>query len=773
MHATKEVNRGLSDTAANLQRIDEVLRLSRSAVWEVDLDGTFTYVSPSFEDLLGYRPEELVGRRTIHDFYAPDLPEDLCAELSPEWIANGDEFTEMAIPLVAKSGKIVWISSSGTPIRDVDGRITGSRGVDTDITALKQAEENVRASERALWRQMQEAPMAMAFTDLSDVGALHVNRAFVRIFGYEAEEIPTIDAWFARSYPDPVDREKVERDTQEWMAQAARGEVLQPREYRLTCRDGRVLDVEIAAAVVAGRFVGTFTDVTLRRRELELRKLREEELRRVLDNLPFPVATSVAGKDFDWQDPRAEVTYLNRRFTERFGFTLEDIPTVSAWACRAFPDETKRHEVFAVLEQQVQTALRGEGAVGPVEVSITGRDGDMRDVLLQAVAAGNQLVISLEDTTERKQARRRLEESESSLRALIDNAPVGVVRLHLPSGRLWLNKEFTGLLGYTEADVPTMEEWMARAYPDEVYRREIMARWQRDLAEASGQGGRLAPSEVRVTDKAGNEHEMQFSAVIMGEEVFGLWVDLTARNRAERLSRERQEQLARVGRVSTLGQLAASLAHELDQPLGAILNNAEAAHLVLARETPDLAELRAIVEDILADDRRAGAVLDRIRGMVRQRAFKAQAVPVESLLQEVARLVRPLAASQQIAWQISCEPGTPAIDGDAVLLQQALLNLGLNAVEAIGDRKDGRIEIRAGEAGHGMVEIGLTDNGGGVPRDKFASLFEPFYTTKRDGLGMGLPLVRSIAEEHGGRVRLDNQPGRGLAVYLRLPARRP
>ena len=93
--------------------------------------------------------------------------------------------------------------------------------------------------------------------------------------------------------------------------------------------------------------------------------------------------------------------------------------------------------------------------------------------------------------------------------------------------------------------------------------------------------------------------------------------------------------------------------------------------------------------------------------------------------------------------------------------------------EAIGDRKDGRIEIRAGEAGHGMVEIGFTDNGGGVPRDKFASLFEPFYTTKRDGLGMGLPLVRSIAEEHGGRVRLDNQPGRGLAVYLRLPARRP
>lgn len=643
MHATNEVKHGLSDAAETLQRIDEVLRLSRSAVWEVDLDGTFTYVSASFEDLLGYRPEELVGRRTIHDFYAPDAPEDLLALLSPEWIANGEEFTEMALPLLAKSGEIVWVSSSGTPIRDAEGRITGSRGVDTDITALKKAEENVRASERALWRQIQEAPLPMAFTVLEDSDALHVNRAFVRTFGYEPEEVATIAAWFAKAYPDEARRQQAQQDTQAWMAQAARGEVLAPREYRVTCKDGRVLDVEVAAALVAGRFLGTFTDVTLRRRELELRTLREEELRRVLDNLPFPVATSTAGHDFDWQDPRAEVTYVNRRFTELFGFTREEIPTISAWAVRAFPDEVKRRAVFAILEQQVQAALRGEGVVGPVEVSIAGRGGDMREVLIQAVAAGNQLVISLEDTTER--------------------------------------------------------------------------------------------------------------------------------NRAERLLRERQEQLARVGRVSTLGQLAAALAHELDQPLGAILNNAEAARLLLEGEAPDVRELRAIVEDILADDRRAGEVLDRIRGMVRQRAFEPQAVPVETLLQEVARLVRPLVVSRRIALQVSGEPGLPAIAGDPVLLQQALLNLALNAVEAIGNREDGRMELRAGEPRTGWVEIGLSDNGGGVSPAEFVSLFEPFYTTKRDGLGMGLPLVHSIAEQHGGQVRLDNQPGRGLAVYLQLPVR--
>jgi len=642
MHATTEARREPSDPADALRRIDEVLRLSRSAIWEVDREGVFTYVSPSFEDLLGYRPEEMVGVRTIHDFYPQELSPELEMEVNEDWIGRGEPYSQLAVPLVAKSGEVIWVSSSGMPIRDAEGKVIGFRGSDRDITPLKRSEEALRTSEQNLWNQIQKAPVPMAFTTLAGATEMHVNEAFVRTFGYAQEEVATIEAWFVQAYPDPAQREQVRRDTELWLGQAARGEAPEPREYRITCRDGRVLDVEVGAAQVAGRFVGTFTDVTSRRRELEQRKAREGELRRVLDNLPFPVATSAAGPDFDWQDARAEVTYLNRRFTEVFGFEMEDIPTVSDWARLALPNEKKRREVFAVLEQQVQMALRGATGVGPVEVRVIAKDGTARDVLIQAVAVENRLVISLEDITERL--------------------------------------------------------------------------------------------------------------------------------RAERLLRERQEQLARVGRVSSLGQLAASLAHELEQPLGAILNNAETAKLMLARETPDVSELRAIVEDILVDNVRAGAVLDRIGGMVKGRAFEPQEVPVAQLLQEVARLVRPVAAERGIALETSCEPGTPAIHGDAVLLQQALLNLALNSVEAIGARGDGRITVRAGEGDAGTVQISVGDNGSGVPPEKFPSLFEPFFTTKSEGLGMGLPLVKSIAEQHGGQLRLDNQPGRGLTVILTLPA---
>ena len=126
MHAAQELKRELSDPADALERIDEVLRLSRSAIWEVDRDGVYTYASASHETLLGYRPEELVGMRTIHDFYPREVPAELQRELSEDWIGAGEEFTDLELPLVAKSGEIVWVMSHGKPIFGAEGRSSDS-----------------------------------------------------------------------------------------------------------------------------------------------------------------------------------------------------------------------------------------------------------------------------------------------------------------------------------------------------------------------------------------------------------------------------------------------------------------------------------------------------------------------------------------------------------------------------------------------------------------------------------------------------------------------
>ena len=256
------------------------------------------------------------------------------------------------------------------------------------------------------------------------------------------------------------------------------------------------------------------------------------------------------------------------------------------------------------------------------------------------------------------------------------------------------------------------------------------------------------------------------------------------RRRAERIVGEQRDQIARAGRISTLGQLAASLAHELGQPLGAILNNLEAAEILLRDDdSANAEELRAIVRDIAADDERAGAVLDRIRAMIRKQRFTIGPVEVPGLIRGVLTLAGPRLAAAGIVVTVACDPGLPRVAGDEILLQQALLNLLGNSAEAIrtsrggvpgsaegagGHRDPGAIGIRAHRDGD-AVELTVIDNGGGIGEAIIDRAVEAFETTKDEGLGMGLPIVRSIVEQHEGRLRLDNAPGRGLTVSLTVP----
>jgi len=290
------------------------------------------------------------------------------------------------------------------------------------------------------------------------------------------------------------------------------------------------------------------------------------------------------------------------------------------------------------------------------------------------------------------------------------------------------------------------------------------------------------PAGCKVLFREPRIWERYWPQILAGAAVLALQAGLIAalvaqsrlRRRAERIVGEQRDQIAHAGRVSMLGQLAASLAHELGQPLGAILNNVEAATLLLRDDrSTNAAELREIVGDIAADDARAGAVLDRIRAMVRRQRFAVGPVEVPGLIRGVLALVEPGLAADRIGITVFCDPAIPRVAGDEVLLQQALLNLVGNSADAIrataGVRQQpGGISIRA-RRDSDAVELAVIDNGGGVADHMMEQVLEPFETTKKDGLGMGLPIVRAIAEQHDGTLRLANGPGRGLTVSLRVP----
>jgi signal transduction histidine kinase/integral membrane sensor domain MASE1 len=246
--------------------------------------------------------------------------------------------------------------------------------------------------------------------------------------------------------------------------------------------------------------------------------------------------------------------------------------------------------------------------------------------------------------------------------------------------------------------------------------------------------------------------------------------DVTERKRAELDAQRSRQELAHVTRVSAMGELTASLAHELNQPLTGILSNAQAARLLLDGAKPDLDELRSILRDIIDDDRRAADVIQRMRDLLRKGESEMSSLDLNTLARDVRRLLGSDTVIRDVNITLDLDAGPTVVIGDRVQLEQVLLNLLLNAMEALTEKAGGdrMVVVRTRASDGQSVLVSVEDSGPGLRRGTQQMVFEPFYTTKRTGMGMGLAITRSIIEAHGGTIWAENN-GRGATFHFRLP----
>ncbi len=249
-----------------------------------------------------------------------------------------------------------------------------------------------------------------------------------------------------------------------------------------------------------------------------------------------------------------------------------------------------------------------------------------------------------------------------------------------------------------------------------------------------------------------------------------LFLEHRRRQFAEVQSRQRMAELAHVNRFSTAGELTASIAHEINQPLGAILTNAETAKVVLKSANPDIAELNEIVDDILRDDRRAGEVIQRLRSLLKKAPFELKQFDLNEVTQETIRFFAALAVGRKFELASVITPDALPILGDRIQLQQVILNLVMNGIEAMKDTpgENRIISIRTSRI-ENFAQLSVSDRGPGVPEDKLKEVFEPFFTTKAEGMGMGLSIVRTIIEAHHGTISAKNRDHGGASFRIRLP----
>jgi C4-dicarboxylate-specific signal transduction histidine kinase len=255
-------------------------------------------------------------------------------------------------------------------------------------------------------------------------------------------------------------------------------------------------------------------------------------------------------------------------------------------------------------------------------------------------------------------------------------------------------------------------------------------------------------------------------------EFVGTSIDMTERRRAEEARLDAQNKLAHANRVTTMGQLAASIAHEVNQPIAATLTNAQAALRWLDRQPPDLEEVRQALARIIKDDNRAAEVIDEIRALIKKTPPRRDRLEINGAIREVIALTRGEAVKYSVSVQTKLVDGLPLIQGDRVQLQQVILNLIINAVEAMSEVNEGAREllISTRKAESDGVLVAVRDSGPGLAPATLERLFETFYTTKPAGLGLGLSICHSIIEAHGGQLWASANVPRGATFQFTLPA---
>jgi PAS domain S-box-containing protein len=526
----------------------------------------------------------------------------------------------------------------------------------------------------------------------------------------------------------------------------------------------------IAAATFIVLGLALLTSWVDRRSATQTLEVQEEKLQQSEAYLSEAQRLSHTGS-FGWRISTGEIVWSEETF-RIFQYNRAAKPTVELILQRVHPEDA------ALVQQTIERAAQ-DGKDFDFEHRLLMPDGSIKylHVLAHALndeSKGIEFVGAVMDVTAVKQAEEALRRSESYLAEAQRLTHTGSWAWRVPGREaLHLSEEWFRIYGFApEEGLSVWEKRLQRMHPDD------QAKWQETIDRAISEKSDyeveqrllLPDGTVKYTHTIGHPVLNASGDVV---QFVGTMIDVTERKRAEQ-ERERlrqaQADLARVNRVTTMGELTASLAHEVNQPIAAAVTNAKTCVRWLTRDHPDVEEARAAALRIVNDGTRAAEIIKRIRLLFKKGTSERELVAVNEVIQEMVVLLRGEAKRYSILVHAELEADTPRVKADRVQLQQVFMNLMMNGIDAMKDVDGAReLAIKSQRAENDEVLVSVSDTGVGLPPQQADQIFEAFFTTKPHGTGMGLAISRSIVESHGGRLWASNNSPRGASFCFALP----
>jgi PAS domain S-box-containing protein len=619
-----------------------------------------------------------------------------------------------------------------------------------------QIEDRLRRSEGHL-AEAQKLTHTGSFGWSVPSGEIRWSDETFRIFEWDPKTKPRLEVILQRAHPDDVAfvKENVER--------ASREQKDLDLEHRLLMQDGSIKYLRVVAHAVKDKsgeieFVGAVMDITSA-------KESEDRIRLIIDTVPAQLWT---------ESPEGIVDFVNRRWIDYTGMTLEQA-VGSGWNRMVHPDDIER--VLSKWRKFI-----AEGKPREIESRLRRSDGEYRWFLSRVCPlvdrSGHILGWYGSDTDihDLKTAEETLRRSEGYLAEAQKLSHTGSWARDVATDEMtYSSEEFYRVLGFDPRfGPPRFETFLQRVHPhDQAKVREIVEKARREKAEYELDYRIIHPAgDIRDIHVIGHPVLSPSGDVV---EFVGTVIDITERKQAEE-ERERlrqaQADLARVNRVTTMGELTASLAHEVNQPIGAAVTNASTCLRWLAGETPNLEEARAAAMRVVTDGKRAAEIISRVRQLFKKGTTERELLEVNEVVREMTVLLRGEASRHNISVRTELAADLPLTMGDRVQLQQVMMNLIMNSIDAMKS-EDGTRElvIVSRFVENEDILVSLSDTGVGLPPQQADQIFNAFFTTKLHGTGMGLRISGTIIESHGGRLWAEDNSPRGATFHFTLPTK--